>query len=245
MHFIGLTELLASCEISGDYITSEDIGYLIGPKINAAGRLGESKIVVDLLTEQDRKRAKRLAQQLTELNMERRRISADNLELALTSISRFSLEQDRCAIVRGDLHQGVAGIVASRLVDMFRVPAIVFAKKEHPDGQIVFTGSARSVEGVNIIALLSKCAEWIEKFGGHEMAAGLTVTHNNIQNFERDLKILTREAMKEAHVKPKKQYDIRCSTDLVMNKEHLGWINHWNHSGQETLSLYFWMRRLR
>ncbi len=223
-HFIGLTELLASCEISGDYITSEDIGYLIGPKINAAGRLGESKIVVDLLTEQDRKRAKRLAQQLTELNMERRRISADNLELALTSISRFSLEQDRCAIVRGDLHQGVAGIVASRLVDMFRVPAIVFAKKEHPDGQIVFTGSARSVEGVNIIALLSKCAEWIEKFGGHEMAAGLTVTHNNIQNFERDLKILTREAMKEAHVKPKKQYDIRCSTELVMNKEHLGCI---------------------
>jgi single-stranded-DNA-specific exonuclease len=223
-HFIGLKELLVSCEILGDYITSEDIGYLIGPKINAAGRLGESKIVVELLTEQDRKKARRLAQQLTELNTERRRISSDNLETALTSISTALLERDKCAIVRGDLHQGVAGIVASRLVDMFRVPAIVFAKNEHPDGQIFFTGSARSVEGVNIIALLTKCAEWIERFGGHEMAAGLTVSGNNIKNFEAYFTSLVREAMKEKQVKPKKQYDIRCSAELIMNKEHLGCI---------------------
>ena len=184
-NFIGLKELLASCEIAGNFIASEDIGYLIGPKLNAAGRLGESKIVVELLTETDAKRAKKLAQQLTELNIERRRISCDNLEMALSSLSTLQVDRDKCAIVRGELHQGVAGIVASRLVDLFKVPAIVFARKEQSNGEIFFTGSARSVEGVNIIALLSKCADWIDRFGGHEMAAGLTVSDMNMQNFQR------------------------------------------------------------
>jgi single-stranded-DNA-specific exonuclease len=220
-HFIGLKELLVSCEIFGDHITSEDIGYLLGPKINAAGRLGESKIVVELLTEQDRKKARQLAEQMTELNMERRRISSDNLEIALTTLSTASLERNKCAIVRGDLHQGVAGIVASRLVDMFRVPAVVFAQNEHADGRIFFTGSARSVEGLNIMVILAKCAEWIEKFGGHEMAAGLTVSDDNIKNFEAYFISLAREAMEKMQVKPKKQYDIRCSAELIMDKDHL------------------------
>ncbi len=182
--FIGLKELLIACDISGDHITSEDIGYLIGPKINAAGRLGQSKIVVELLTARDRKRARRLAQQLTELNAERKKISSDNLEIALTTLSISLLDKDKCAIVRGDLHQGVAGIVASRLVEMFGVPAIVFAKNEQPDGQIFFTGSVRSVEGINIVTILKKCSAFIERFGGHQMAAGLTVSGNNIENFE-------------------------------------------------------------
>lgn len=220
-HFVGLKELLRSCEISGDQISSEDIGFSLGPKINAAGRLGESKIVVKLLTEQDQKNSRHLAHQLTELNIERRRISAENLETALTSVSLSLVERDRCVIASGDLHQGVAGIVASKLVDKFRVPAIVFAKNKHPDGVIFFTGSARSVKGVNIVALLAKCAEWIEKYGGHEMAAGLTVHGNNIKNFEAHFTTLARKAMEELQIKPKKQYDIRCSAELVMDKNHL------------------------
>ncbi len=219
--FLGLKELLVSCDITGNYITSEDIGYLIGPKINAAGRLGDSQIVVELLTEQDTQKARRLAQKLTDLNTERRRISADNLEIALSSIGNGLLERDKCAIVKGGLHQGVAGIVASRIVDKFRVPAIVFAKKEQSDGQIFYTGSARSVEGVNIVALLTQCSEWIEKFGGHEMAAGLTVSSNNIEKFELHFTSLVRKAMKDRKIIPRKQYDICCSAELIMNKEHL------------------------
>ena len=220
-HFVGLSELLASCDITGEYLTSEDIGYLIGPKINAAGRLSESKIVVELLTANDRKKAKKLALRLTELNSERRRISNDNLETALTYISSSSIEQDKCAIVKGDLHQGVAGIVASRLVDMFRVPAIVFAKKKHADGQFSYTGSARSVDGVNIVGLLSDCSEWIQRFGGHSMAAGLTVSGHNLEKFTIQFMLLVRKAMQQKLITTKKQYDIRCSTDLIMDKEHL------------------------
>ncbi|GAB6191690.1 single-stranded-DNA-specific exonuclease RecJ [Desulfocastanea catecholica] len=219
--FIGLQELLESCEILGGHITSEDIGYLLGPKINAAGRLGKSKLVVELLTTQNRKRAVKLAQQMTELNTERKKISSDNLEIALTSINAALVERDKCVIVKGDLHQGVAGIVASRLVDMFQVPAIVFAKNTHPDGQIFFTGSARSVEGVNIVGIFTQCAKWIKRFGGHEMAAGLTVSLDNIVGFETDFCGFVRQAMHERRVATRKTYDIRCSTELIMDNNHL------------------------
>jgi single-stranded-DNA-specific exonuclease len=222
--FLGLRELLVSCEIADTYISSEDIGYLIGPKINAAGRLGNSKIVVELLTAQDRKLARKLAQELTVLNTERRRISGENLETALTYINTVFLEDNKCAIARGNLHQGVAGIVASRLVDKFRVPAIVFSQKEQSDGQILFIGSARSVEGLNIVALLTQCSEWIEKFGGHEMAAGLTVSGDNIQKFEKHFVSLVKETMDQKNIKPQKRYDISCSAELIMNKEHLNCI---------------------
>lgn len=222
--FIGLRELLVSCDISGGHITSEDIGYLIGPRINAAGRLGDSKIVVELLTEDKKKNARRLAQQMSELNLERKRISSENLDIALSLMSKPLLEKDKCVMVKGDLHQGVAGIVASRLVDMFGAPAIVFAKNEQPDGQIFFTGSARSVEGVNIVALIAKCSEWTERFGGHEMAAGLTVSFSNIKYFETFFSSLVMEAMKKKKIKPKKQYDILCSAEMIMTKDHLNCI---------------------
>ncbi len=219
--FVGLQELLLSCDITGEHITSEDIGYLLGPKMNAAGRLGESKIVVELLTEQDRKKARQMAQQLTELNLERRLLCDDNLEIALTMINTVSLEQDKCVLARGELHQGVAGIVASRLVDMFKVPAIVFSKREHPGKGIFYTGSARSVEGINIMMLLTGCAEWIDRFGGHDMAAGLTISDSKMPDFEDNFIIAAKEAMRIRQIKPKKQYDIRCSAELIMNEEHL------------------------
>jgi single-stranded-DNA-specific exonuclease len=219
--FVGLQELLESCEISGGHITSEDIGYLLGPKINAAGRLGKSRIVVELLTIQDRKKAGKLAQQLTELNTERKKISNSNLETALTFVSAAMVQRDKCVIVKGDLHQGVAGIVASRLVDMFQVPAIVFAKNTPADGQIFFTGSARSVEGVNIVGIFTQCAKWIKRYGGHEMAAGLTVTIDNILGFETDFTEFARGAMQERRVATRKTYDIRCSTELIMDNVHL------------------------
>jgi single-stranded-DNA-specific exonuclease len=219
--FIGLEALLESCEVTGDYITSEDIGYLIGPKINAAGRLGNSQIVVELLTTKDNKKAKKLAKELTELNTERRSISSEDLETALTSISTARVEHDKCIIVKGDLHQGVAGIVASRLVEMFKVPVFVFAKNKGTDGRMFYTGSARSVVGLNIIALLKQCSSWIERFGGHEMAAGLTVSDQNMNDFKKKFITLAVEAMKENKIKPKKRYDIICSVEQLMDKDHL------------------------
>ena len=219
--FIGLTELLLSCEIIGGKISSEDIGYLIGPKINAAGRLGESKAVVELFTASDRKQATRLAKKLTELNEQRKRISSKNLETALSSLSISLIEGNKSVVVKGDLHQGVAGIVASRLVDMFRVPAIVFAQKSQEGGGIVYVGSARSVVGINIVGLLSACSPWIQRYGGHEMAAGLSVAADKMEQFTAHFTALAATAMGEREVKPKKRFDICCSSELIMNEAHL------------------------
>jgi len=222
--FIGLKELLLSCDITDNTISSEDIGYLLGPKINAAGRLGKSRTVVELFTEQDSRTARGIALQLTELNNERKRISTENLEYALMQLNRHIVEREKCVFVKGAIHQGVAGIVASRLVEIFGVPAIVFAENEQPDGKVFYTGSARSVEGVNIIDILTKCSNFIEKYGGHQMAAGLTVADNKINGFEIHCKSLIAAAMEKRDVTPKTQYDISCAAEVIMNREHLRFI---------------------
>lgn len=220
-HFPGLQEILMSCNMEGSEILTEDIGYLIGPRINAAGRLGESDLVVTLLTEKDRAKAKKLATKLTELNEERKRISAENLEITLRSISTARVDQNKSVISVELQHQGVAGIVASKLVEVYGFPALVFAEKQLSDESLVYVGSARSVEGVNIIAMLQGCSEWIERFGGHEMAAGLTVAVGNFQQFSARFTAIAKEHWQRRKVMRRKKYDIECSVENIMSDEYL------------------------
>ena len=222
--FPGLQELLFSCDIDGGDIVTEDIGYLIGPKINAAGRLGESDLVVTLLTQRDKNQAKKLATKLTALNEERKKVSADNLETALEKISVTQVDHNKCIISRGILHQGVAGIVASRLAEVYGFPALVFAEKELPDKTMVYIGSGRSVEGINIVEMLSNCSSWIERFGGHEMAAGLTVTAANFEEFSAKFSAVAREKWKNHRIIKKMRYDIECSVENLMSDAYLGFM---------------------
>jgi single-stranded-DNA-specific exonuclease len=219
--FPGLQELLASCEIGKGDITSEDIGYLIGPKINAAGRLGESDLVVNILIEKDRKRAKKYIQKLTELNEQRRRISADNLETALNVVSSSKVEDEKSVIVKGDMHQGVAGIVASRLVEIYGVPAMVFAEKSTANGLEIYVGSARSIAGMNILEMINMCSRWIDRFGGHEMAAGLSVRKENMPGFEAAFAAVAREAWQKRTPVRKQRFDIECSVENLMTEENM------------------------
>ncbi|MBU1565598.1 MAG: single-stranded-DNA-specific exonuclease RecJ [Proteobacteria bacterium] len=220
-NFAGLQEILSSCDIAGGVILSEDIGYVIGPKINAAGRLGQSDLVVTLLTESDRKKAKRLAGILTAFNNERKRICADNLEKTLSKISASRVDQDKCVIARGLLHQGVVGIVASKLVEVYGVPALVFAEKESPDKSLSYVGSARSIEGISILEMLKACSEWIERFGGHEMAAGLTVTAANFADFSSRFSAIAKEKWQWHRIRKKIRYDIECSVENIMSDAYL------------------------
>lgn len=220
-NFPGLQELLASCEIGKGEISSEDIGYLLGPKINAAGRLGESDLVVNILTERNRLQAKSMTTRLTALNEERRRISAENLETALTVISRSQVDRDKCVIARGQLHQGVAGIVASRLVEIYGLPSVVFAEKMLADGSLVYVGSARSIDGMNIVQMLGSCSDLIDRFGGHEMAAGLTVTAENMALFVVKLSSAIRANWQNLTVKRKTRYDVECPVGNLMSDEYL------------------------
>lgn len=223
--FEGLRALLTSCGLFGDQITSEDIGFLIGPKINAAGRLGKSDIAIELFISENWEMAKKGAEKLERLNQKRKAICEDDFENASYNSSKILVEGSFCCIRSGEYHLGVAGIVASRLVEKFRVPAIVFAENTDKFGVKTFKGSVRSIEGISVIEALNQCSEWIVKFGGHDMAAGLTVLPENLRTFSEKWS----ESLKRQRDSSKSKKIIispfETSVDHVMDRETLEFLS--------------------
>jgi len=219
--FPGVTALLRSCEIAGD-INSEDIGFLLGPKINAAGRLGEGELVVELLTEKNQRKASIMAQRLTRLNNDRKALCEENLELALDL-----MEEERCSshnkiiILVGEFHLGVAGIVAAKLVERFGVPAIVLGQKNDGQGRTVFTGSARSIDSVDIVKCLSNCEKLLERYGGHKMAAGLSISPEKYETFCVELAKIVKNTDLEGSTSSKEGYDLLLSAEKLLSPEYI------------------------
>jgi len=175
----GVTALCKATNIDPGLIRSEDISFQLGPKINAAGRLGDADKAVSLLLETDKSVAKVLAKGLVKNNEARRSINISELVNALREIGQAS-ELKNSAIVAGVYHVGVAGIVASGLVGEFNRPSVVLCKCE--DG--TYKGSARSIPGVDLYVILSKCSEILIGFGGHKMAGGLSLKDCNVLKFK-------------------------------------------------------------
>jgi single-stranded-DNA-specific exonuclease len=220
--FNGLTELLACHQITGSRLTSEDIGYLLAPKINAPGRLGDSSLAVSLLVAKNKGQAKKMAAKLIYINDERKRICEDNFEKALASLSRSAVAEQGCAMVCGEMHLGVAGIVAARLVEEFAVPALVLAKMIGRDGSLICTGSARSVDGVNMVELLEQCRAHLLRFGGHAMAAGLSLSAEHFPEFSHVFSGLSRNALLRRDLSQRKREpQVDLSVDELMAEEHL------------------------
>jgi single-stranded-DNA-specific exonuclease len=220
--FYGLTELLSCHQITGSRLTSEDIGYLLAPKINAPGRLGDSSLAVSLLVAENKRLAKKMADKLICINDERKRVCENNFENALASLSRSAVAEQGCAIVCGEMHLGVAGIVAARLVEEFAVPALVLAKMIGRDGSSICSGSARSVDGVNMVELLEQCSPYLLRFGGHAMAAGLSLLAENFLVFSQMFSSLARNALTTRDLsQQKKEPQIHLSVDQLMAEEHL------------------------
>jgi single-stranded-DNA-specific exonuclease len=178
--------------------TTFDLGFTLGPRLNAAGRLDDMSLGIACLLAGDDETATALAQQLDQLNRERRGIEAGMREEALAALadidpqSRYTL-----TLFRDDWHQGVVGIVASRLKERFHRPAIVFAPGD--EGEI--RGSGRSIAGFNLRDALDlvfkRHPSLILKFGGHAMAAGLTVKQDQLAIFEQAFEQVARELLDE------------------------------------------------
>ncbi len=156
--------------------TPFDLGFALGPRLNAAGRLADMALGIECLTTDDEGRAWAIAQQLDSINRERRDIEAEMQDTALALLDRFEPQNKTTISVFDETwHQGVIGIVASRLKDKFYRPTITFA----PGGEGLIKGSGRSIAGFHLrdaLDLVSKHApSVIQKFGGHAMAAGLTI----------------------------------------------------------------------
>lgn len=162
-------------------LTITDVVFTIAPRINAAGRLGDAKEAVRLLTAKESQEAERIAHEIQLANEERRNLDAnitDEALIALTQEPGFELKKST-VVYQADWHKGVIGIVASRLIEKYYRPTIVLT-----DSGDVVAGSVRSVKGFNVYNALEACGEEMIQFGGHKYAAGLTLAKNNIENFK-------------------------------------------------------------
>jgi single-stranded-DNA-specific exonuclease len=170
-----------------------DLGFALGPRLNAAGRLADMSLGIECLTTDDEGRAWAIAQQLDTINRERREIESDMQETALLLLDSFDpKDSTTIAVFDASWHQGVIGIVASRLKDRFYRPTITFA----PGGEGLIKGSGRSIAGFHLrdaLDLVSKQAPTlIEKFGGHAMAAGLTIRVDALEGFAKAFEAVGR-----------------------------------------------------
>lgn len=179
--FVGVHALLKEAGLLGKPITSVQIGFVLAPRINAAGRMGAADLAADLLETDDPARAEELAKALCDLNRERQAVEQAICADATEKIERLRAE-DRSALVLSseDWHQGVVGIVASRLSEKYACPSFMIHLK---DG--VGKGSCRSYGGFNLFSALESCADLLEGFGGHALAAGFTILEEHIGAFRQ------------------------------------------------------------
>lgn len=174
---VGISALAKVSGINRE-LFSRDIGFILGPRINAAGRISDARKAFDLLTTQDEKKALRLAQELNELNRHRQVQEQKVLREALLMLESGSYLGNVIVVAGTGWHPGVIGIVASRLASIFSRPAIVISIQ---DG--VGMGSGRSIPGVDLHAALSSASLFLNEFGGHKMAVGLNIDEDKILAF--------------------------------------------------------------
>jgi single-stranded-DNA-specific exonuclease len=196
---IGLKKLMQLAGVRSP-ILPEDIGYRLGPRLNAAGRLSTAEKSLRLLLTQDDGEATILANDLDGENRERQDVEKQIFDSALEKIEDELDAARDAAIVIGAVgwHQGVLGIVASRIARRYHRPTIVIGFDENGIGK----GSGRSIEGLNLVEALSCCADRLDKFGGHEMAAGLTLHKENFELFAKAFRKAAREVLSEEALQP-------------------------------------------
>ena len=179
-------------------ITAAFIGYTIAPRINAAGRISNASIAVDLFLAEDRETAAPIARQLCDINRERQTGENAIVEEAYAKIAaEHDFEKDPVVILDDESwHHGIIGIVASRITERYSCPSILISFEGSENGEIG-KGSGRSVKGLNLVDALGKCSDLLEKYGGHELAVGLTIKRENLPEFRRRLNEYARECLSE------------------------------------------------
>ena len=217
--FVGVHALLKESGLLGKPITSIQIGFVLSPRINAAGRMGAADLAADLLESDDPQRAEELARQLCELNRERQAVEQSICADALRQIKTLRAEE-RSALVlsSSDWHQGVVGIVASRLSEKYSCPSFMIHLKDGTG-----KGSCRSYGGVNLFAALESCADLLDGFGGHELAAGFTIPEGNIDAFRTRMNRYVRSATGGELPVSSLEVDaaITCPADVTLDQVEL------------------------
>ena len=214
----GLKALIRANGLEDAQISSYHIGFVLGPCINASGRLDTAKRALELLLAEDDAVAEDLAHTLKELNDERKDMTQQGVAQAIELIEEGVLKEDKVLVVYlPDCHESLAGIIAGRIRERYHKPVFVLT-----DAADSLKGSGRSIETYNMFAEMSKCAELFTKFGGHPMAAGLSLPRENMEAFHK--KINENSVLTEDDFIPKVTIDVPMPISYITERlvEELG-----------------------
>lgn len=206
---VGIKALLDRIKVPPGSVTTSSIVFSIGPRINAAGRMGDATSAVELMISTDENSAAQFAKELESINDMRKNTDSKTMDQALDMLeTQYNLENLSAMVLhKPEWHLGVIGIVASRLVDAHYRPAIMLSTVE---GKI--KGSARSIKGFNIYDALKECEDLLEQFGGHEFAAGLTMDLENLDEFRRRINQIAGSNLSDKDFTP--EIEISCNLNL-------------------------------
>ena len=180
---LGLQELIRVNNLEPENISPYHIGFILGPCLNASGRLDTAKRALQLLLADSREEAAVLAGDLKNLNESRKEMTAQGLEKAIEQVESTSMMEDMVLVVfLPECHESLAGIIAGRLRERYHKPSFVLTR-----GEEGVKGSGRSIESYSMYEKLCECKEYLTKFGGHPMAAGLSLEEENVERFRRKL----------------------------------------------------------
>ena len=211
---LGLRALLEACDCTGRPITASTIGYVLAPRINAAGRMERAELAVELFMTDSEERAKALAQTLCELNRERQRIEMEIYHEASSALKKQP-PKDAIVLAGEDWHQGVVGIVASRLCEEYCLPTFLICLSGERG-----KASSRSYGGFHLFAALREMSDLLEGYGGHELAAGFTIPRKHIDEFRRQ--ICCRAAAYAASCERKNALEVDCElTSELITQENV------------------------
>lgn len=206
---LGLKELMKAAGIENKELSVYHLGFVIGPSINASGRLDSAKKGVELLLSDNQQEAVALAKELHELNIQRKDITQQGVERAIEYIEFNKMSNDKVLVVyTPETHESIAGIVAGRIREKYNLPTIVLTKAKEG-----VKGSGRSIEGYNMFEELNKCKELLGRFGGHPMAAGLSLEEDNIEPLRKKLNEVT--TLTEEDIVPKIYLDMQLPLEKI------------------------------
>jgi len=224
----GIQALIESAGLTGQQLDSFHIGFRLAPMLNAAGRMGHARLAVELLTSNSRIRSMQIAEYLKEQNSKRQQYERKIFKQACEMIVELNLHHpDRKSIVLANenWHTGVIGIVASRIVDKFYRPTIMINTGAAENG--LAQGSARSIDGFCLLSAIEACSQHLIGFGGHKMAAGVTIEAEKIDRFSADFEAYAKENLNENDVAAKLHIDALAPlaefrTEMVTELQMLG-----------------------
>lgn len=195
--------------------TISDLVFAIGPRINAAGRIAHAKAAVELLLAEDEEEALRFARSINQKNTDRKNVDKSITTEALNMIAENSsyMSAKSTVLFKEDWHKGVIGIVASRCIEKYYKPTIIFTASDNKA-----TGSARSVQGYDIYEAISSCADLLEQFGGHAFAAGLTLPIDKVSQFRDRFEEVVRATISPELLTPSLEIDLKLDISLINPK---------------------------